>query len=987
MSRLRILSLLTLTLVASGLGLGRYFANAQVVVVHPGVLSGEVTLPVPAGIAPVSQLEIIAAPEFGHPEGDATRLAVPISAPLQAFPYSMLVDGGDPADANDPGKRYQVTMIATFGSSTNRLAQLKVRSLDIVTIDNPNGADTASFAPPALRTVDATVQLPPGHTLNYLFLQTATYVAGTFQYSSSLSRSFSGQPEPSSANERLAFPAVANAFVTGQATVHSDTGELLTYNLAGRVYDLSNGDAQISWTIAAGDSGVTGAVALSGTAPSQPLPDDITVWMRGPVTVATVVQSGGYSLALPAGTYQANLAFGFAQNEPYPTTASSYSAVSSLTLAPGTTTQHHFSESLSSLSTSFSIDGFYDLDDVEIEVFPRRVDPTVHNDQSSIFASHGFARLGVTAGHWELSNFVVMGNYTAPTHSTDSIIWRSYRDVDPPVTVDVAADLGQYAFPDQHVTLSRTTIYVDVTEGDGQPEVLLSDPVAYANKPEYGPDGRIYTTSIIGLGESAPANLAPLTLIAEPGQYTLSVYAATSTGQLVFHEPSLFVGEPVQSGPSPGAVVLNPVQDQSLQITLEFGAGTSQGVTSVVKSSFGPAPPSGFASLCTEQQTTGACAPTYYNLTTTVEPAGVTPMCVRQAYIDLPTDDLPDILATLALWHFRTAREGQPPACDSEAPPSSPQTCWEKLPAPIGKPRAANCATNLAACGCSTAEDCGIAQGVTVLQVCGTTESFSPFTVLRSAQTFAASATGATGTVQSWTAPATGTYRIRAVGARGGSGTLASITGGCGAQLSGDFALTAGTALQLLVGQRGLSTEGNGGGGGASFVVKNNAPLLVAGGGGGASKQAIVRGRDAKLTEAGASGSTSNNYTTGFIPGGTAGRGGARLPLYGAGGGGWSTSGAADAGTGEGGAAFLSSTPGRGGLGLACDGPPFADGGFGGGGAGNGCFGGGGGGGYSGGGGGRVAGGGGSFNAGANPQASVRCTSSGHGSISIERLN
>lgn len=109
---------------------------------------------------------------------------------------------------------------------------------------------------------------------------------------------------------------------------------------------------------------------------------------------------------------------------------------------------------------------------------------------------------------------------------------------------------------------------------------------------------------------------------------------------------------------------------------------------------------------------------------------------------------------------------------------------------------------------------------------------------------------------------------------------------------------------------------------------------------------------------------------------------------YGAGGGGWSGNGVADGSNGEGGFAFLAASPnaGRGGRGLKCDGPPYADGGFGGGGAGNGCNGAGGGGGYSGGGGGRIGGGGGSWNSGANPHASVQCLPEGHGKVVIEWL-
>ncbi|MDY6921211.1 MAG: glycine-rich protein [Pseudomonadota bacterium] len=87
--------------------------------------------------------------------------------------------------------------------------------------------------------------------------------------------------------------------------------------------------------------------------------------------------------------------------------------------------------------------------------------------------------------------------------------------------------------------------------------------------------------------------------------------------------------------------------------------------------------------------------------------------------------------------------------------------------------------------------------------------------------------------IQSWTVPTTGRYSITAVGAQGFSGQ-AGYDGGLGALVFGTFDFSAGTMLQLLVGQQGVGTKGTeGGGGGGSFVVNSvNSPLLVAGGGG-----------------------------------------------------------------------------------------------------------------------------------------------------------
>ena len=88
-----------------------------------------------------------------------------------------------------------------------------------------------------------------------------------------------------------------------------------------------------------------------------------------------------------------------------------------------------------------------------------------------------------------------------------------------------------------------------------------------------------------------------------------------------------------------------------------------------------------------------------------------------------------------------------------------------------------------------------------------------------------------TGAIASWTAPATGTYRITAIGAAGGS---TDVPGGRGGFVAGTFLLAEGSTLNIVVGGVGQSLA-KAGGGGASWVYGNAAlPLLVAGGGGGA---------------------------------------------------------------------------------------------------------------------------------------------------------
>lgn len=215
--------------------------------------------------------------------------------------------------------------------------------------------------------------------------------------------------------------------------------------------------------------------------------------------------------------------------------------------------------------------------------------------------------------------------------------------------------------------------------------------------------------------------------------------------------------------------------------------------------------------------------------------------------------------------------------------------------------------------------------------------------------------------IQTWTVPTTGSYTIEAFGAQG-----YGPFGGRGAHISGEFNLTAGTVLKILVGQTApppVGSQNQYAGGGGSFVTTTtNTPYVVAGGGGGNHGGAYVTTADASITNNGFAGAASNSGA-----GGTAGAGGLGASSADAGGGLLGNGG----GTG-GGFAFV-----NGGVGGAGTTSGHGEGGFG-------CGGGtsswdnfraGGGGGYSGGGGGGengqinapAGGGGGSFNGGTNP--------------------
>ncbi|MBX7219549.1 MAG: putative Ig domain-containing protein [Blastocatellia bacterium] len=244
-----------------------------------------------------------------------------------------------------------------------------------------------------------------------------------------------------------------------------------------------------------------------------------------------------------------------------------------------------------------------------------------------------------------------------------------------------------------------------------------------------------------------------------------------------------------------------------------------------------------------------------------------------------------------------------------------------------------------------------------------------------------------TGSLQTYTVPPGVTsIKIVAAGAQGGSVSVScAATGGLGARMEGDFSVTPGENLSILVGQQGLTNGADAGGGGGTFVVRTgNVPLIVAGGGGGATNNIGNCGgnRDGLNATVTTSGTASGN---GLVAGGINGNGGGASSGSGGGGGGFLTNGTAGTGlAGNNGKSYLNG--GAGGTGNNND-----FGGYGGGGAGWFTGGnGGGGGGYSGGGtsgslpftGG---GSGGSYNVGTN-QVNTAGFQTGNGFVTITEL-
>jgi hypothetical protein len=133
------------------------------------------------------------------------------------------------------------------------------------------------------------------------------------------------------------------------------------------------------------------------------------------------------------------------------------------------------------------------------------------------------------------------------------------------------------------------------------------------------------------------------------------------------------------------------------------------------------------------------------------------------------------------------------------------------------------------------------------------------------------------GSIQSYIVPSGVTsISIETFGAQGKSAESGRL-GGLGARMKGDFTVTPGSELLLLVGEEGklIVNNGNGGGGGGTFVVvvdptaphvmlsgphagKKVRPLIIAGGGGGTRAGAAANGSPGVITQNATTGSCSN---------------------------------------------------------------------------------------------------------------------------------
>jgi hypothetical protein len=745
-----------------------WVTGAPVVPLYPQDVVGTLSVRDAAGTAvPFTSFTIEAMPEASSWWSNEMSSASYPSLTGQPYAWSLTLDGGHP-EQQPSGRRYKLGFSGTHNQTPSQHASMQYRTEAGFTVVTGTPPPAQALTLANLRKVAASITVTHG-TLQSFQVSTSIVPTGA-HYQAHASRSFNVTDSITTASQDLFALPQDNVWVQGHANVLDSSGRTSQRYLAGSSLNLTNADGVLAWTIDATPlSGLQGMVSVhSGSSGVTAASHNVVLWGLSPsntgVSAWIPVRDGQYSMRGPEGDYEAYVYSNFS-----PPSSHHYGEPVTVNVPANTVVPKDFSSSLNTISMPLAIGGFY-------------TNATVSS------ASGLLARMrssGSQLDHWAWAgtNQLTNGELLFPVSDA---IWKPHSysaSVNRPssssrVTKTVFADptlpqvnllSSSYIYPSQQLTLVESKVYLDVIEPqEDDPQVSLRNPSARAFRENYGPSSEV-VSSVEATGNSSgnPDSLVSVTLVAEPGDYTLSSKAYVGNTQVSFPASTILFGRPVSTPPGTPTAVWTPDDQQDVQVSLDFNRSTAGGTSSVVKTTQGPTPPEGFSTLCSPNQDDPDSCPTiYYDIRTNIPPAvPAVPVevCIRQAYqaiLDFNgsgsnVDEVASVMSSLSLFHFK---EGT--SCDVRLPPQDELSCWERLTGdpsgglPSGKPLVANCATDLADCGCDSALECGISSDVTVLQSCGLTSSFSPFAVLRETGAhFSNTGVGAVGTLSNWVVP------------------------------------------------------------------------------------------------------------------------------------------------------------------------------------------------------------------------------------------
>ena len=550
-----------------------------VVVLHPATMSVSLSLSTAENNAVTS----VTSEVYPAAGGQSTYRTVSAQG-IVPFVVDLTVDGGAP---EDPGVSYRPSVYASFQYAPNMSSNLRIQRQTAVEVDNtataPSVTVPVSFNYTTHR-ANASISVTGGSITSYQLNASASNNAANEYYSA---YTYGGLSPATSVASWV--PMVAHGVVNVSATVYlvDGSGASSQRSLPSQTVDLSAGDASVSWSV-----DLTTTSSLEGTITHTLPPGSAVhaydyVYYSGAspsnsgVYGSRYVGSGSstYSINLPPGDYDVHLQSYF--NNP-----SQYISSPTTRVTVSGTTIKDFDTSFGVGRHTLDVSGFFGLSDIDSSGSQLRAP-----DYSRY--AYNYQRTGagwdhtLPVGSWQpYYTYLQIYDSSDPDLVINNTIYRyHYNDPDMPLTNVTAS--GVASLGTESVKLVKSNVYFDVVEPEGHVgDILISNPEVQASRYDYNTSDNSLRRYInmYSYGSSTPSKLAGLTMVAEPGVYTINARARVNQTMTRFNASSITFGEPVATPVGSNVVVdVTPPGSTGLGVTLKFNSVHAAGLSTVVE--------------------------------------------------------------------------------------------------------------------------------------------------------------------------------------------------------------------------------------------------------------------------------------------------------------------------------------------------------------------------------------------------------------------
>lgn len=385
---------------------------------------------------------------------------------------------------------------------------------------------------------------------------------------------------------------------------------------------LTTAGAALTWTVDlnAAKTGIAGSFAI---APPDIISNHyVWAWGMSGATAnlyanAAAAANGTYSMyGMVPGQYSVN-----ATTYLKPPYGYLQHANRSVDVAAGSVTPNDYSGTLGFMHGQATVTGFID----NSKVSSARVEAWEYGSTggwaTGTVDTNGMFHLATTPGSW------VPFVFSMSIYNYDLAHWINtyYYDYDysrtpnfgaPATNVQAGVDV---ATPDFTINTVQSQIIFDVAEPAGQPEVLISNARLDAWGTRQDASGRWLGSRYFYASGPWTAQAHPsVTLIGEPGTYSVTASGYVNGSYATFGTFAFTLQPPLQT---PTGTNVSVAPSPTVQMT--FGNVTSPGVTTVTQSPVGPAPPPNFKVL------SPGGTPVYYDISTTATFSGSVNVCVH----------------------------------------------------------------------------------------------------------------------------------------------------------------------------------------------------------------------------------------------------------------------------------------------------------------------------------------------------------------------